>query len=47
MNKNQIVDRVNELNEASEAYYNTGQPIMSDTEFDCKLNELKRWEGRI
>lgn len=46
MNKNQIVDRVNELNEASEAYYNTGQPIMSDTEFDCKLSELKRWEDK-
>lgn len=44
MNRNQIIDRVNELNKASEAYYNTGQPIMSDAEFDCKLNELKRWE---
>ena len=44
MNKNQIVDRVNELNKASEAYYNTGQPIMSDAEFDNKLEELRQWE---
>lgn len=44
MNRNQIVDRVNELNKASEAYYNTGQTIMSDAEFDNKLEELKQWE---
>ena len=44
MNRNQIVDRVNELNKASEAYYNTGQTIMSDAEFDNKLGELKQWE---
>ena len=44
MNRNQIVDRVNELNKASEAYYNTGQPIMSDAEFDNKLEKLRQWE---
>lgn len=44
MNRNQIVDRVNKLNKASEAYYNTGQPIMSDIEFDNKLEELRQWE---
>lgn len=44
MNRNQIVDRVNELNKASEAYYNTGQTIMSDAEFDNKFEELKQWE---
>lgn len=44
MNRNQIIDRVNELNKASEAYYNTGQPIMSDAEFDNKLEELRQWE---
>ena len=44
MNRNQIVDIVNELNKASEAYYNTGQPIMSDAEFDNKLEELRQWE---
>ena len=45
MNRNQIIDRVNELNKASEAYYNTGQPIMSDAEFDNKLEELRQWEN--
>lgn len=44
MNRNQIIDRVKELNKASEAYYNTGQPIMSDAEFDNKLEELRQWE---
>ena len=44
MNRNQIIDRVKELNKASAAYYNTGQPIMSDVEFDNKLEELKQWE---
>lgn len=44
MNRVNIAARVNELNNASEAYYNTGQSIMSDLEFDCKLKELKRWE---
>lgn len=44
MNRNQIVDRVNELNKASEAYYNTGQPVMSDAEFDNKIEELRQWE---
>ena len=44
MNRNQIIDRVNKLNKASEAYYNTGQPIMSDAEFDNKLEELRQWE---
>ena len=44
MNKFDITLRVEELNKASEAYYNTGQPIMSDTEFDNKLEELRQWE---
>lgn len=44
MDKNTIAARVEELNKASEAYYNTGQPIMSDAEFDNKLEELRRWE---
>ena len=44
MTKNQIINRVEELNKASEAYYNTGQPIMSDAEFDNKLEELRQWE---
>lgn len=44
MTKDQIINRVEELNKASEAYYNTGQPIMSDAEFDNKLEELRQWE---
>lgn len=44
MKKNNIVARVKLLNEASEAYYNTGTPIMSDAEFDMKLEELRQWE---
>lgn len=44
MNKFDIASRVRELNRASEAYYNTGQPIMSDAEFDNKLEELRQWE---
>ena len=46
MDKIDIAARVKELNEASKAYYNTGQPIMSDAEFDDKLEELKRWEEK-
>lgn len=44
MEKIDIAKRVRELNAASEAYYNTGQPIMSDAEFDNKLEELRQWE---
>lgn len=44
MNKFDIAARVRELNRASEVYYNTGQPIMSDYEFDKKIEELKQWE---
>ena len=44
MDKNTIAARVEELNKASEAYYNTGQPVMSDAEFDNKLEELRQWE---
>ena len=32
------------LNEASEAYYNTGNPIMSDTQFDARLEDLRQLE---
>lgn len=42
MEKIDIVKRVKELNAASEAYYNGNKPIMSDYEFDCKFDELKK-----
>lgn len=32
------------LNEASEAYYNTGHPIMSDEQFDVRLEDLRQLE---
>ena len=44
MDKFDIAARVRELNKASYEYYNSGQPIMSDAEFDNKLEELRRWE---
>ena len=44
MDKFDIAARVRELNRASDAYYNSLQPIMSDYEFDSKLEELKQWE---
>lgn len=44
MDKNKITERINLINKASEAYYNTGNPIMSDYEFDQKLEELRQWE---
>ena len=44
MNKSDIVARIKLLNVASDTYYNTGQPIMSDAEFDNKLEELRQWE---
>ena len=32
------------LNEASNAYYNTGNPIMSDEQFDVRLEDLRQLE---
>lgn len=32
------------LNDASEAYYNTGNPIMTDEQFDARLEDLRQLE---
>lgn len=32
------------LNDASEAYYNSGSPIMTDEEFDMRLEDLRQFE---
>lgn len=45
MDKFDIARRVRLLNEASNAYYNTDSPIMSDSQFDQLLDELKEWEN--
>lgn len=39
-----IKELVNLLNHASDVYYNSGSPIMSDEEFDLLLEELKNLE---
>jgi DNA ligase (NAD+) len=45
MNKiEQIKELVNQLNEASSLYYNTGDTKMSDIEYDTLYNELKQLE---
>lgn len=35
------------LNEAAEAYYNTGNPIMSDEMYDMRLEDLRQMEEEI
>lgn len=39
-----IRDLIKSLNEASDAYYNTGNPIMSDSEWDSLFDQLKYLE---
>ena len=44
MDKSEATALIKELNKASESYYNTGHPIMSDYDFDKKIDMLKKWE---
>lgn len=43
-NINRMKQLISELNRASKAYYNTGETIMSDEDFDNKLAELQEIE---
>ena len=45
MDKSEATALIKELNKASEAYYNTGHPIMSDYDFD-KKNRYAQKMGR-
>lgn len=38
---------VEELNQASDSYYNSGKSTMTDYEYDCKLEELRRLENLL
>lgn len=42
--RDMMIGMINILNEAAEAYYNTGNPIMSDEMFDMRLEDLGRFE---
>lgn len=42
--KEMMLGMISILNEASYAYYNTGNPIMLDKEFDMRLEDLKELE---
>ena len=44
MNKIDATTLITELNKASDAYYNSESPIMSDAEFDYKMDLLREWE---
>lgn len=41
---NEMTDLIIELNAASEAYYNSGDVIMSDIKYDNKLHQLRKLE---
>lgn len=42
----QIINLINELNKASELYYNGKESFLTDREFDLKLNQLKELEQK-
>ena len=44
MNFNEYKQAVEEANHASDAYYNTGNPIMSDAQFDQLVDSIARYE---
>lgn len=44
MNSSRIFELVRKLNECRDAYYNRSDPLISDSEYDFLLDELKRLE---
>ncbi len=42
--RDMMIGMINILNEANNAYYNTGNPIMSDEQFDARLRDLQELE---
>lgn len=44
---NLMKSMVSILNEASDAYYNTGHPILSDEQFDMRLEDLRQMEEEM
>lgn len=42
--RNLMKGMVSILNDAAEAYYNTGRPIMSDEQYDMRLEDLRQME---
>ena len=47
INIKRMKELVKNLNIASEAYYNTGNPILSDKDFDLQFDELKQLEKEL
>ena len=44
MSKDLISNLIKKVDEASDAYYNSGSPIMSDQEFDEAIETIQEWE---
>ena len=45
--RNLMKSMVSILNEAAEAYYNTGRPILTDEQYDSRLEDLRQFEEEV